>query len=164
MLLSSSLRKSLLTLGVALPLAAGAAFAQTGAPPVDPSKVVARVNGAAIGGGVGLIACCDLAIAVDSATFGFTEVKLGIVPAVIARFVVPRIGAGHARALFVGGTRFDATRAAAIGLVHQVVAAEELDSAVAAAVEELLSSGPAAVARAKALGYNVGRFEYPKHG
>ncbi len=116
-----------------------------------PKPLIGRINGAAIGGGAGLVACCDLVIATDQATFGFTEVKLGLVPAVIARFVVPRIGPGHARALFLTGARFGAGRAAAVGLVHQIVAAAELDSTVAAAAAEMISSGPRALARAKAL-------------
>ena len=116
-----------------------------------PKPLIACVNGAAIGGGAGLVACCDVAIAVEQATFGFREVKLGILPAVIGRFVVPKIGASHARALFVSGARFDAARAAVIGLVHQVVPPPDLDAAVGAAVDEMLSSGPEAVARAKAL-------------
>jgi methylglutaconyl-CoA hydratase len=116
-----------------------------------PKPVIGRVNGAAIGGGAGLVACCDLVVAAEQATFGFTEVKLGLVPAVIGRFVVPKIGPSHARALFLAGARFGAPHAAAIGLVHQVVPTAELDQAVGAAVSEMLSSAPEAVARAKAL-------------
>ncbi len=116
-----------------------------------PKPLIGRVNGAAIGGGAGLVACCDVAIAVEQATFGFTEVKLGLLPAVIGRFVVPKIGTSHARALFVSGARFDAERAAAIGLVHQVVPGDALDAAVGAAVGEMLSTAPGAVAQAKAL-------------
>jgi len=116
-----------------------------------PKPLIGRINGAAIGGGAGLVACCDLAIATERARFGFTEVKLGILPAVIGRFVAPKIGAGHARALFVSGTRFDAARAAALGLVHEVVAEDALDEAVARAVAEMLTSAPGAAASAKAL-------------
>ena len=116
-----------------------------------PKPLIGRVNGAAIGGGAGLVACCNVAICVEQATFGFAEVKLGLVPAVITRFVVPKIGASHARALFLSGARFGAGRAAAIGLVHEVVPADGLDAAVSAAVAEMLSSGPEAIARAKAL-------------
>lgn len=116
-----------------------------------PKPLIARVAGAAFGGGAGLLACCDLVIAADHATFGFTEVKLGLVPAVIGRFVISRIGASHARALFVGGARFDAQCAAAIGLVHHVVAAADLDAAVQAAVDEMLTSSPSAVAAVKSL-------------
>jgi methylglutaconyl-CoA hydratase len=116
-----------------------------------PKPLIGRVNGAAIGGGAGLVACCDCAIAVEGAIFGFSEVKLGLVPAVIGRFVVPKIGAGQARALFVSGGRFKAERALGIGLIHQVVPADQLDAVVVAAVDEMLSSGPEAVARAKKL-------------
>jgi methylglutaconyl-CoA hydratase len=116
-----------------------------------PRPLVARINGAALGGGAGLIACCDIAIAVERAVLGFTEVRLGIVPAVIGRFVVPRIGLSHARALFVSGARFDAARAAAIGLVHEVVPEEALDAVVARTVGELLTCAPDAVARVKRL-------------
>lgn len=113
--------------------------------------VIARVNGAAIGGGAGLVACCDIAVAAERATFGFAEVKLGLIPAVIARYIVPKIGAGHARALFVSGRRFDAGLAQRIGLVHDVVPAAKLDAVVQQAVDDVLSSGPEAVGRAKQL-------------
>jgi methylglutaconyl-CoA hydratase len=116
-----------------------------------PKPLVGRVNGAAIGGGVGLVACCDIAVAVDTARFGFSEVKLGLIPAVIAQYVVPKIGVGQARALFVSGERFSAARAREIGLVHAVVGAGELEATVAALVEQLSSSGPAAVGAAKRL-------------
>lgn len=116
-----------------------------------PKPLLARVQGAAIGGGAGLVACCDLVIASEQALFGFSEVKLGLVPAVIARFVVPKIGLSHARALFVTGARFGAARAAEIGLVHQVVAPEALDAAIATAIDEMYTSGPAAAGRSKAI-------------
>jgi methylglutaconyl-CoA hydratase len=116
-----------------------------------PKPLIGRINGAAIGGGAGLVACCDLAVAAEHATFGFSEVKLGLLPAVIARFVVAKIGVSHARALFVAGTRFNAIRAAEIGLVHQVVAPESLDAAIALAVDEMMTCGPEAVARIKVL-------------
>jgi methylglutaconyl-CoA hydratase len=116
-----------------------------------PKPVIGRIAGAAIGGGVGLVACCDIAIAVEGARFGFSEVKLGIVPAVIARYVVPKIGASHARALFVSGRRFDAAHAQRIGLVHDVVSEAKLDAVVKQALDDLLSSGPAAVGRVKQL-------------
>ena len=128
-----------------------------------PKPLIGRVNGAALGGGAGLVACCDLAVAADHAQFGFTEVKLGIIPAVISRFVIPRIGPGHARALFLSGARFDATRAAQIGMVHQVVPAAELDEAIAAAVREMLTSGPAAVAEVKALLAALGSLPAGEH-
>jgi methylglutaconyl-CoA hydratase len=113
-----------------------------------PAPVVARIQGYALGGGSGLAACADVAIAATDATFGFTEVKLGIVPAVISPFVLPKIGQ-HARRYFLTGERFDAQTASRIGLVHEV--AEELDAAVHVVVEQLLSSGPNAVREAKQL-------------
>jgi methylglutaconyl-CoA hydratase len=116
-----------------------------------PKPVIGRINGAALGGGVGLVACCDIAIATDNAKFGFSEVKLGIVPGVIARYIVPKIGASHARALFVSGKRFDAAHAQRIGLVHDVVPPAKLDTVVQQAVEDVLTSGPEAIGRAKRL-------------
>lgn len=113
-----------------------------------PAPVVARIQGYALGGGSGLAACADIAVAATDATFGFTEVKLGIVPAVISPFVLPKIGQ-HARRYFLTGERFDAQTALRIGLVHEV--AEELDVTVQRIVEELLSSGPNAVREAKTL-------------
>ena len=117
-----------------------------------PVPVVARVHGAALGGGMGLCAVSDLVIAEAGARFGFTETRLGILPAVIAPFVVAKIGETHARALFPGGRRFDAMRAARIGLVHEVVEGDAaLDAAVDAAVSDVLASGPTAVRAAKAI-------------
>src|SRR5437899_7237578 len=86
-----------------------------------PAIVVARVHGAALGGGMGLCAVADVVIAESGARFGFTETRLGILPAVIAPFVIAKIGESHARSLFPGGRRFDAVRAQRIGLVHEVV-------------------------------------------
>jgi len=114
-----------------------------------PKPLIGRVNGAAMGGGVGLVACCDIAVAADTARFGFSEVKIGLVPAVIAQYVVPKIGVSQARALFVSGERFTAERAFDIGLVHAVTNAEELDATVASLAGKLLTSGPAAVGLAK---------------
>ena len=114
-----------------------------------PAPVVARVQGYALGGGSGLVACCDVAIAGEDAVFGFSEVKLGIIPAVISPFVVPRIGVGAARHYFLTGERFDAETALRIGLVHEVPA--DLDAAVERVIGELLSSGPQAVREAKRL-------------
>jgi methylglutaconyl-CoA hydratase len=112
---------------------------------------IARVNGAAYGGGVGLVACCDVAIAADIAKFGLTEVKLGLVPAVISPYVIAAIGARHARRLFITGEIFDAAEAARIGLVHMTVPATELDTAVERALEALGKGGPAAQHEAKLL-------------
>jgi methylglutaconyl-CoA hydratase len=114
-----------------------------------PAPVVGRVQGYALGGGSGLVCCVDAAIAASDATFGFSEVKLGIVPAVISPFVLPRIGTAPARRLFLSGERFDAETALRIGLVHEV--ADDLDAAVERVVEELLSSGPEATRAAKRL-------------
>ncbi|HYM84479.1 MAG TPA: enoyl-CoA hydratase-related protein [Candidatus Dormibacteraeota bacterium] len=117
-----------------------------------PVPVVVRVQGAALGGGVGLCAVADIVIAESGARFGFTETRLGILPAVIAPFVVRKIGESHARALFPGGRRFDALRAQRIGLVHEVVEGDAaLDAAVHAAVSDILASGPTAVRAAKAI-------------
>jgi methylglutaconyl-CoA hydratase len=117
-----------------------------------PAPVVARVQGAALGGGMGLCAVSDLVIAEAGARFGFTETRLGILPAVISPFVIAKIGETHARALFPGGRRFDATRAVRIGLVHEVVEGDDaLDSAVDAAVADLLAAGPNATRAAKAV-------------
>jgi enoyl-CoA hydratase/carnithine racemase len=112
------------------------------------APVVARVHGYALGGGSGLVACADVAVAAPDATFGFSEVKLGIVPAVISPFVLQRIGA-HARRYFLTGERFDAETALRIGLVSEISA--DLDAAVGRVVVELSSSGPKAVRAAKEL-------------
>jgi len=120
-----------------------------------PKPVIGQINGAAVGGGVGLVACCDIVVAIENAKFGFSEVKLGIVPAVIARYVVPKIGASHARALFVSGRRFDAAHAQRIGLVHDVVPESKLRGVVQKVVDDVLSSGPQAVGRAKQLVHAV---------
>lgn len=116
-----------------------------------PKPVVGRVHGAAMGGGAGLVAVCDVAVTVPSAKFAFSEVKLGLIPSVIAPYVVRKIGMGHARALFITGERFDAETALRIGLVHRVVPPESLDEAVNALVQECLSNGPIAMASAKML-------------
>ena len=117
-----------------------------------PVPVIARVQGAALGGGMGLCAVSDIVVATADATFGFTEVKLGILPAVISTFVLPKIGESHARALFLTGQRFDASRAARIGLVHEVVDDEAaLDERIAALLGELAGAGPTAARAAKAL-------------
>lgn len=113
--------------------------------------VIGRIQGAALGGGCGLAAVCDIVIAAQDALFGFTEVKLGIIPAVISPFALAKIGATHARALFLTGERFDARRAQAIGLVHEVVVADALDLAVDRVLAEIRGAGPEAVSAAKAL-------------
>ncbi len=117
-----------------------------------PVPVVARVHGAALGGGMGLCAVADLVIAESGTRFGFTETRLGILPAMISPFVIAKIGETHARALFPGGRRFDAVRAQRIGLVHEVVEGDEaLDAAVQVAIGDLLSAGPTAARAAKAI-------------
>jgi len=116
-----------------------------------PKPVIARVHGAAMGGGVGLVAVCDLAFATPEARFAFSEVKLGLIPAVVAPYVVRKIGYGHARALFMTGERFDAETALRIGLVHRVVPAEQLDEAIQQAIANLMQNGPQAMASAKML-------------
>ena len=113
------------------------------------APVVGRVQGYALGGGSGLVCCTDVAVASPDAVFGFSEVKLGIIPAVISPFVLPRIGTAAARRFFLTGERFDAETALRIGLVHEL--AENLDDAVERVVGELLSAGPAATRAAKQL-------------
>ena len=125
-----------------------------------PCPVVARVNGTAMGGGVGLVSVCDIVIAAESARFAFSEVKLGIAPAVISPYVVRKVGETHARVLFVTGERFSAARAKEIGLVHIIAPLEELDAAVEKILRELLSSGPLAIRASKALALNVGRMDH----
>ena len=112
---------------------------------------VAQVNGAALGGGTGLVACCDIVIASDRAVFGTTEVRLGLIPSVIGPYVLAAVGARHARRLMLTGERISAAEAARLGLVHEVVAAEQLDAAVERVVAELLKGGPTAIAAAKRL-------------
>ena len=116
-----------------------------------PAATVGRIHGAALGGGAGLTAVCDIAVADSEAVFGFTETKLGILPAVISPYVLPKIGPSAARELFLTGMRFSATRAREIGLVHAVVGANDLDAAVGRYVDELLSASPTGVAAAKTL-------------
>jgi methylglutaconyl-CoA hydratase len=116
-----------------------------------PLPVIARVHGAALGGGVGLAAVCDIVIAAEDTVFALSEVKLGILPAVVAPYVLRKIGVSAARELFLTGARFTAERAREIGLVHEVVAAGELDAAVGRRLSEVLGAGPKAVGLAKAL-------------
>jgi len=116
-----------------------------------PKPVIARVHGAALGGGAGLCAVADAVVAEGETIFGFTETKLGLIPAVISPFVLAKIGVGNARRLFLSGERFDAHTALAIGLVHEVASGDALDGTVDAIAAELESASPAAVAAAKAL-------------
>jgi methylglutaconyl-CoA hydratase len=126
-----------------------------------PKPTVARVNGAAYGGGVGLIACCDIAIATDSAKFGLTEVKLGLIPAVISPYIVAAIGARQARRLFITGEVFDANEALRIGLVHHVVAANRLDDSTEHILGWLAKGGPIAQHEAKQLALRLGGVAHP---
>ncbi|MEI2454826.1 enoyl-CoA hydratase-related protein [Lysobacter firmicutimachus] len=116
-----------------------------------PKPTVARVQGAAFGGGVGLVACCDIAIAAPAAKFGLTESKLGLLPAVISPYVIEAIGARQARRWFATAEIFDAATALRIGLLHELVDEDQLDAAVARQVEQLLKAGPRAAAQAKQL-------------
>ena len=118
--------------------------------------VVGRIHGHALGGGSGLTAAVDVAISTEDCLFGMTEVKLGIVPAVISPFLLQKIGAGRARTLFLTGARFDGKEAERLGLVHRAVPVEGLDDAVGKVIKELLTAGPAAVASAKELIRSVG--------
>lgn len=117
---------------------------------------VAAVQGAAFGGGVGLVACCDIAIASSKASFSLSEVKLGLIPAVISPYVVATIGEAASRRYVLTAERFSAEEAHRLGLVHEVVAPEDLDGAVAAMLDRLLACGPEAQGAAKDLVFAVG--------
>lgn len=116
-----------------------------------PIPLIGRVHGAALGGGVGLAAICDIVVAAEDAVFGFTEAKLGILPAVISPFCVRKIGVSAARELFLTAARFSAARARQLGLVHAVAPAAEMDAVVDGYVRELLTSAPGAITGAKRL-------------
>jgi len=116
-----------------------------------PKPTIARVNGAAIGGGTGLVAACDVAVAAESAKLSLSEVKLGLVPACISPYVIRRVGESRARELFLTGERLSAARAAEYGLVNRAVPDGELDVAVDELVEKLITSGPEAIATCKEL-------------
>lgn len=116
-----------------------------------PRPVVGRINGAAIGGGAGLVCCCDVVVAVERARFGFSETRIGLVPAVISPFVLAKIGATHGRESFLTGELFDVNHARDIGLVHHIVAESQLDATVAERVDALLMAAPGAQGDAKAL-------------
>ncbi len=122
-----------------------------------PHPTIARVHGAAFGGGVGLIACCDIAIGSDDATFGLTESKLGLLPAVISPYVIAAIGARQARRWFATAELFDAAQAQRIGLLHAMVPADALDAAIKRQVDLLLKAGPLAASHAKLLVRRVER-------
>lgn len=121
-----------------------------------PKPTVAAINGAALGGGVGLACACDIAVAVDRAAFGTTEVRLGLIASVIGPYVIAAVGQRHARRLFLTGERIGAPEAERIGLVHRVVPADGLDAAVEGVVADLLKNGPMALAASKALIRDLG--------
>jgi methylglutaconyl-CoA hydratase len=116
-----------------------------------PRPVVGRINGAAVGGGAGLVSCCDIVVAVERARFGFSETRLGLVPAVISPFVLAKIGAAHGRETFLTGELFDVYHARDIGLVQHIVPEDQLDAKVAERVAALLMAAPGAQGDAKAL-------------
>jgi len=121
-----------------------------------PKPTIARVHGAAFGGGVGLIACCDIAIAAEGVRLGLTEARLGLVPAVISPYVIDAIGRRRALRWFQTAEQFDAAAALQAGLLHEVVPAAVLDEACARVCRSLLGNGPAAVAAAKQLVQRAG--------
>jgi methylglutaconyl-CoA hydratase len=129
-----------------------------------PKPTIARVNGAAYGGGVGLVAACDIAIGADGAKFGLTEVKLGLVPAVISPYVVSAIGVRQARRLFLTGETFDAAEACRLGLLHRAVPAEALDEAVDSTLRLLAKAGPQAQREAKQLALRMAGIDQERAG
>ncbi|MDB5775251.1 MAG: gamma-carboxygeranoyl-CoA hydratase [Herbaspirillum sp.] len=116
-----------------------------------PAPTIAKVQGAAMGGGIGLVACCDIALAARPAVFSFSEVRLGLAPAVISPYAIAKIGVSQARRYFVTAEKFSAQRALALGLVHEVADANALDAATEQMVNTLLANGPLAMRAAKAL-------------
>jgi methylglutaconyl-CoA hydratase len=124
--------------------------------------VIARINGSAIGGGVGMMSVCDILISVDTASFGLSEVKLGLVPAAISPFVMSRIGQAQSRELFITGERINATKACDIGLLNRVVSADELDNAVQEKIDMILGNGPMAVKTVKDMIFKVTQSFYPE--
>ena len=129
-----------------------------------PLPTVARVNGPAIGGGAGLVACCDLAVASEAARFSLSEVKLGLIPSCISPYVIRKIGEGNARELFLTGERISARKAREIGLVNEAANEGELDVVVAKWVNQLVTSGPVAIAKCKELIRNVPQMDLDEAG
>ena len=129
-----------------------------------PLPTIARVNGPAIGGGAGLVACCDLAVAGEAARFSLSEVKLGLIPSCISPYVIRKIGEGNARELFLTGERISAEKARAIGLVNEVAKEGELDVVVAKWVNQLVTSGPVAIAKCKELIRRVPQMDLDEAG
>jgi methylglutaconyl-CoA hydratase len=117
--------------------------------------VIGKINGHALGGGVGLVSACDYAITTTRAKFGFTETRLGLIPAVISPYVINKIGESHARAWFLSGERFDAHKALMLGFVHEVVELDDLDEACTKVIESFLTAGPMAAEKAKELIVNI---------
>jgi methylglutaconyl-CoA hydratase len=122
-----------------------------------PKPLIARVQGNAFGGGVGLMSVADIVIAVDSARFGLTETRLGLIPATISPYVIGRIGGGNARSVILSGKTFDCVRARHLGLVSQIVAPAALDAAIEHEIISCLAASPSAVAAAKAMILRLGR-------
>lgn len=120
---------------------------------------LARVQGPAYGGGLGLIACCDIAVAASDVTFCFSEVRLGIVPAVISPYVIAAIGERYARRYLLSAERFDASEARRIGLIHEIAETAKLDDAVSAICEQILKGGPRALQKTKQLIFHPGSDE-----
>jgi len=129
-----------------------------------PKPVIGRINGPAIGGGTGLVAVCDIAIAASDAFFAFSETKLGLTPATISPYLLKRMGERNLRELFLTGERFTAAQAAEMGLVNAVAPADQLDAAVAAKIKLLLTGGPAALAAAKNLIREIGQRSLDENG
>ena len=129
-----------------------------------PKPTVAKVNGTAIGGGTGFLSACDIAIASEEARFGLSEVKLGLVPAAISPYVIRKIGENKAREYFLTGVRISAERAVEIGLINEIVPLRELEDRITELVDQLLTSGPEALARCKELILNVVRMDTEEAG
>ncbi len=121
--------------------------------------VICAVNGAAFGGGLGLVAACDITLAVDTARFSFSEVRIGVIPAMISVVVLPKLGEHNTMRLFLTGERFDAARALEYGLLHRVVAADELEDAVQKEIGAVAKGGPVAIREAKKLVRTVARLD-----
>ncbi len=126
----------------------------------SPKPTIARVNGAAIGGGTGLVAVCDIAVAAESAKFSFSEVKIGLIPACISPYVLKKCGEGKCREFFLTGERMTADRALSAGLVNRVVALDSIDEVVAQYTSQLISSGPEAITRCKELLRHIPQMSY----
>lgn len=120
--------------------------------------VIGKINGAALGGGAGLVAVCDYVLAIETATFGFTEARLGLVPAVISPFVIAKIGESNARATFLSGGRFNAERALRMGLIHQITSFDKIDEDLNEVIKEFKMAAPIASIKAKELINKVVRF------